>query len=453
MAAFFKDILGGAKSSVSSAATVSDDFADFATAAAPQAASHVASSAASAASALSDAAAATATAQSSTPGSFFNINSGSMAGRPYTKWYRVWERVTLADFYQELAIIPILLVIILVNLWGAKANRSRAKDWAKTYLPLLSAEFASVGFGKTRRQPSLEDPELFKEKSKNEFQTYCTGRQNIATLDIKLSLYKRYNPFLWAGEVALSFFFESFVAPVETMEAMATCFDGKEKSLVPAQAQGQGLAVGGSSAYDGFVWAIVHKDKMRALREERYDVSLTTTKDHPKLPAWTTVMSESSEITDALLTPELIKAVVDAGDDLEALIISDQPVDAPRKLNDTLAPKRISLATRLPSSTSPTPSALFTYFLRLPDILVQTAHFRPEAMRKVRATRDDEIRKIRKADEDEKAEERRNVSEKLKKEERERKLSGLSAADQKKFLEKEKDKQQRKQQKKMSMKG
>lgn len=254
-----------------------------------------------------------------------------MAGRPYTKWYRVWERVTIADFYQELAIIPILVVIIFVNLWGASANRSRAKDWAKTYLPLLSAEFAAVGFGRSRREASIEDAELFKEKSKNEFQLYATGRQNVATLDIKLELYKRYNPVLWFGELALSFFFDSFTAPVERMEAMATCFDGKEKSLVPAQAQGQGLSVGGNSTYDGFVWAIVHKDKMRALREERYDVSLTSVKDHPKLPTWTTVMSESSEITEALLTPELIKAVNEAGDDLEALIISDQPVDAPRK--------------------------------------------------------------------------------------------------------------------------
>lgn len=129
-----------------------------------------------------------------------------------------------------------------------------------------------------------------------------------------------------------------------------------------------------------------------------------------------------------------------------------QHTDDPPRLNDTLAPKRISLATRLPSSSSP-PQAIFTYFLRLPDILVQTAHFRPEAMRKVRATREEEVKKIRKADEDEKAEERRNVTEKLKKEERERKLGALSAVDQKKFLEKEKEKQQRKQQKKQSMKG
>lgn len=280
---------------------------------------------------MTDAAAAAATTATSSPGSFFNINAGTMAGRPYTKWYRVWERVTIRDFYQELAIIPLLIVIILVNLWGANANRTRAKEWARTHLPLLSAEFAAVGFGRGRRQPSIDDADLYREKSKNEFVTYCTGRQNVATLDIKLSLYKRYNPVLWFGELALSFFFDSFTPPVERCEATATCFDGKEKSLVPAQAQGQGQPLGGSSAYDGFVWAIVHKDKMRQLREERYDVSLTSTKDHPKLPAWTTVMSESSEITDALLTPELIKAVTEAGDDLEALIISDQPEDAPRK--------------------------------------------------------------------------------------------------------------------------
>lgn len=303
------------------------DFADFATAAPPQAASHVASSA----SAFTDAAAAAATSQVSTPGSFFNINPGTMAGRPYTKWYRVWERVTIRDFYQELFIIPLLAIIILINLWGANANRSRAKEWARAHLPLLSAEFAAIGFGRSRRQPSIDDKELYKEKSKSEFVTYCTGRQNVASLDIKLSLYKRYNPVLWYGESALSFFFDSFAAPVERFEATATCFDGKEKSLVPAQAQGQGQPLGGNSAYDGFVWAIVHKDKMRQLREDRYDVSLTSTKDHPKLPAWVTVMSESSEITDALLTPELIQAVTEAGEDLEALVISDQPEDAPRK--------------------------------------------------------------------------------------------------------------------------
>jgi hypothetical protein len=234
----------------------------------------------------------------------------------------VWERVTVADFYQELFIIPVIVLVVVVNWWGGAANRKRAKQWAGKNLAPLEAEYAQVGFGGA----------LWKEKSKNEFVTYCTGRQNVAWLDVKLTLFKRYNPVMWFGELVASFFFETMPAPEERLEATAYMFDGKEKSLVPALAQAQSNPTPNKdSAYDGFVWAVVHKDKMRQLRDDRYDLSLTTTKDHPKLPLWATVMSESAEITEALLTPELVKVVADAGEDLEALIISDQPIDAPKK--------------------------------------------------------------------------------------------------------------------------
>ena len=255
--------------------------------------------------------------------------------------------MTIADFYQELVILPILVLIILLNLWGSRANRQRAKQWAATHLPMLESEFASIGFSGNSRSPKLGDgqdkglakamagstdvpDDMLREKSKGEYITYATGRQNVAWLDVKVSLYPRYNPFKWIGELALSFFSDSMQAPTERVEATIYCFDGKEKGLVPAQSQSGG---GGSkdSTYDGFVWAIVHKDKMKQLRDDRYDLSLTTTKDHPKLPAWATCMSESAEVTEALLTPDLIKAINDAGEDLEALIVTDQPIDAPKK--------------------------------------------------------------------------------------------------------------------------
>lgn len=264
----------------------------------------------------------------------------SNADRPYTAWYRIWERTTIADFYQELFIVPIILVIVLVNIIGTRANRSRAKKWASTYLPMLESEYASVGFsgrkntkvGDVKQEGiaetvagSTEVPaDMLKEKSKSEYIAYATGRQNVAWLDVKISLYKRYNPLAWFGELATSFFVDSIAAPTEKVEATIYCFDGKEKTLLPSAPASK------DSTYDGFVWAIVHKDKMRSLRDERYDISLTTTKDHPKLPLWATVMSESAEVTEAMLTPDLIKAVTDAGEDLEALIITDQPIDAPK---------------------------------------------------------------------------------------------------------------------------
>lgn len=122
------------------------------------------------------------------------------------------------------------------------------------------------------------------------------------------------------------------------------------------------------------------------------------------------------------------------------------------RLDETAPRKRLSLSIRLPSSFTPT-LPLFTHFLRLPDTLVSQAHFRPEVQRKLRATREEEIRKLKKVGEGEKAEERRLEGEKRKKETRDARLKGMSADEQRKFLEKEREKGTRKQEKKMSRKA
>ena len=73
--------------------------------------------------------------------------------------------------------------------------------------------------------------------------------------------------------------------------------------------------------------------------------------------------------------------------------------------------------------------------------------------RKVRATRDAQINKIKKASDTEKAEERKTEEEKRKKEMRDNKLKGMSADEQRKFLDKEREKGQRKQQKRISQRA
>lgn len=246
-----------------------------------------------------------------------------------------------------------------MHLWGTRKNKRKAKAWITAHAPVLEKEFAVVGFG-GRKAPSMEDvqstglakalnsddlvipEELLKEKTAQEYVTYATGRQNVAFVDVTLSLFKRYNPLYLMGEYVLSFFFDSIATPTERMEATVYAFDGKEKELVPVPGGKQGQEIiesrskGSNSSYDGFVWAVVNKDVMRRLRDDRYDVSLTSTKDHSKLPAWATVMSESAEVSDALITPDLIKAVEAAGDSLEYLIVSDQPLDKPTKYLNTL---------------------------------------------------------------------------------------------------------------------
>jgi hypothetical protein len=112
------------------------------------------------------------------------------------------------------------------------------------------------------------------------------------------------------------------------------------------------------------------------------------------------------------------------------------------------------LALRLPSDNDFTATLpLFRTFLRLPDTLVSGARFRPEVTRRIRATREDEIRKIKKVDDDEKAEERRGKADKERKEKRDKMLNGMSAEEQRKFLEKERATEMRRSQKKVSTKA
>lgn len=92
-------------------------------------------------------------------------------------------------------------------------------------------------------------------------------------------------------------------------------------------------------------------------------------------------------------------------------------------------------------------------FIRLADRLVTIAHFRPEVTRKLRSTREEEIRRMKRVDQDEKAEERKVAAEKIKKEERDRLLRNMSAEEQKKFLAKEKEREQKREMKRQTRKG
>lgn len=274
--------------------------------------------------------------------------------RPYSRWYNIHERVSIEDFYTELFILPLILGLVAFHLWGTKKNRSKAKSWISAHSGTLASEFAVVGFGGGKRQPSADDvatrgltqasgsaallePEsLLKEKSKDIYLSYATGRQNIAFVDIKLTLLKRYNPLTLFTETVVSFFLESIAPTVEKVDVIAYAFDGREKDVVPTF-PGMELDLSRRSTFDGFVWAIVHKDRMKALRDERYDLSLTVTKENAKLPQWATVMSESAEVTDLLLTNELVKAITALGDSFESLIITDLPEDAPKRYAQLLS--------------------------------------------------------------------------------------------------------------------
>jgi hypothetical protein len=375
-------------------------------------------------------------------------------------------------------IIPIILLALLVHFWGTRRNTKKAKKWMAVHAPLLEREFALVGYSQvpkvtpyaegvqgdslltaSAKLPGDNVPEdMLKEKAAWEYQTYATGRQNAAFMDATIYLKRRMNPMMMIAEQIAGMIMESVKPKPERMEAVLYAFDGKEKEFVPpavpgSEETGKTKSVG-NSTYDAFVFAIVNKMAMRKLRDERYDLSLTFTKDHPKLPNWVTVMSESGEVTDLMLTKDLMYAVDKAGDYFEYLIVTDQPTDKPTTLNETTPKKRLQLCLRLPSNGDYLPTLpIFQAFLRLPDFLVSSAKLRPEVKRKINAIREEEMNKLKKISDKEAEEERLRTVDKMKKEERDRKLKGMTAEEQRKFLERESEKQRKKNEKKMTRRG
>ncbi|KAK5081447.1 hypothetical protein LTR70_005808 [Exophiala xenobiotica] len=461
---YFNKLVGNKPSQAPMAANVDDGFADYA---APAAASPVSIPAS-----VADAAAADPTGQTRLTGP---------GGRQivYTKWYRVWERTQLSDFYFELGVLPLILLALMVHQWGTRRNRRKARKFMASAEPILENEFALVGFGDQPKDVPYQEgtvqgdtlinaaakltgdnlaDDVLKETTAFEFQSYATGRANTAFMDIKILLWKWYNPALLLVETLFGTFFESMKAQPERIEAVSYAFDGNEKSYVtppvPGTEEINKPKPTGNSAYDQFIFAIVNKLSMRRLREERYDLSLTFTKDNAKLPIWASVMSESAEVTDTLLTADLVKAVETAGDYFEYLIVTDQPVDKPATIDEAKPRKRIHLCFRLPSDKDYVKVLpLFQSFIRLSDHLANNARFRPEVTKKIRQTRETESSKLKKVAEKEAEEDRMLTMEKLKKEERDRKMKGMTAEQQRKFLEKEADKKRRKDSKKMTVKG
>ena len=199
----------------------------------------------------------------------------------YSKWYRVWERTKLEDFKTEGILLPFMLLMVLVHLWGTRKNKRMARKWMAVHSPVLESEFALVGYhGQSKTTPYREgiqkdgllaasaklsednlSPDVLKEKTAYEYQTYASGRQNVAFMDVKILLKKRMNPSMTLAESVTGMFFESMKPRAEKVEAVIYTFDGNEKDFVPPMRNGERPKVS-TSSYDSFVFAVVNKMSM-----------------------------------------------------------------------------------------------------------------------------------------------------------------------------------------------
>ncbi|KAI0732890.1 DUF1682-domain-containing protein [Fomitopsis betulina] len=354
-----------------------------------------------------------------------------------------WKFFTLrpAFFENEPYFVVALLFLVLFYLWGKRANERRVNKWFQTHLPLLESQFSKP----------VPHSGLVRDGNSDWF-NYSTGRRAVSSLHTTFTLRPRHDLLQWVYQIGRGLV-ELDYKVTDTVELDFT--------FSPTAA---------SSAVPDCVWAVIAKDEMRSIRSRRWDLTFTKTNDQPSLPPALTVMSEFADVTTNLLKPlgtvDLTQVLSDPAvlQYFRSISITDQPRARPSApLPQSQRKKHLILELSLPSSsdaaaTLPLVQAAF----QLVDAIAGegkapglrgglAAQLRPETknkLKKYREALEKEISEEAKREQREEEEEKRQAAKRKAEEER---LSKLSAADQKKAMDREKKRAMRKNQTRMKV--
>lgn len=337
----------------------------------------------------------------------------------------ILQRLIKYDWSKEALIVASIVAFVLSFYYGAGRNTKKVVSWIDAHRTVLKEEFYQVGF-KNGTEYIVDSP--------TEFVTFASGRSLIPSVTTNFSLKSRQNLIGLSLEYIMGFFF-GVPPPVDTID-VAISIDNKEASI------------------NGFVFAIVNKEVMKHAREDNYYLSLTKTTDSPKLPINFVFMSEFPEVTDSLFTPQLEEIIQKSAGILNYISFTDQGRNHPEKVEDIVSVPRLVLSLNFPKNAeeAQTSAALLQAAIGLVDIAASKQKLRPETLKKLKATRDAEIKKIVKLEDEKRAEELADKKAKEKREERNR-ISKLSPAEQRKIEEKERQKEQRKLRSKQMRRG
>ncbi|ANB13747.1 hypothetical protein AWJ20_4691 [Sugiyamaella lignohabitans] len=336
------------------------------------------------------------------------------------------QRARVYDWSKEFLIVLSIMGYVVLHFLGLRVNQGKVSSWIKAHLDVLQTQFYQVG--PKPNITSTKSIDYIVTDGATAYNTYATGRVNVSHVLAKFRLLGRQNFITLSMEYFTSIFLQGF-NPRDQIDVVITPSD-------PA-------------AIDPFVFAVVNKENMSRSRDQNYFLSITRTVDSDKLPPSFTFMTESAEVTDTVveLAKEFFQALETPGVEkvLEYFAITDQQPTAPLSLKDLEPKTKLYLSLKFPSNKeqSELSARILNSAINLVDILVAKKTWRPEVAKKIKATRDAEIKKVQKALDLIKAEE---LAQKKTEALREKKaaLAKLSPEEQKKLDQKSKEKEQRK---------
>ena len=325
----------------------------------------------------------------------------------------------------ELLALSAILIYSLLFKIGDIYNRRTVTSFLNSLNDVFKKNFFQYG---------VNEDSLYIKDSPENYASYATGRINIDKVNISISLQPRHNIFIWLFESVFSFFMDS----IEKSEDVA------EFTITPSS----------DVTYDNFITAIVSKSGMNDFRNSNYFLSLTKTTDSPKLPESLVFMSETQEFLDKILTEVLRHSLTqDSASYLRYIAFTDQPEEKPKSISQCRPQPRIVLSTFIPKKHDQLTqlSVIFGELFRIIDLLsAKKIAFKPESLRKVLKTRENELAKIQKLIDEGKQELLNSEKAKLKRDEIE-KARHISREEQIKLEKKTQEKRQRKLQKKQKI--
>ncbi|CAE6523053.1 unnamed protein product [Rhizoctonia solani] len=334
-----------------------------------------------------------------------------------------WKNVVFrpAEFKYEGFTLLAILVYIALYLFGKRANEQRAGRWFREHFPIYAEQFSRPANGSTLLSDGASD-----------YFAYSTGRRGVHYAHTIFTMLPRHDIF--------QIIFQKLYGLVDLQYAP------QDELLLDIKLRDKdGLNGEGK----GFVWGVVAKKEMQALRKQRWDLSFTKTTDHAAVASTLSVMAEVADITDVLLkstngqrlatllnTPAVVKH-------FRYLLITDQPSERPESgpLPADQRERHLLLSLAVPESSEAKDTVSFVkQVFSLVDMIDQKPGFKVETYKKLKKTRvelDAELAKEAEKEKRDEVEEKRAAEKRKAAEER---LAKLSAAEQKKYEERERKK-------------
>ncbi|THH28955.1 hypothetical protein EUX98_g5245 [Antrodiella citrinella] len=348
-----------------------------------------------------------------------------------------WKMFTFRPALFQLEALFIAAILFYVGFYwlGSKANAGSVSAWMKDHRALYQSQFTRPvqvgGIGKD---------------GNSDFFVYSTGRRALSALHTTFTLRPRHDlaqliyQTVW-GFVQLDY---------SVYDELELNFTFKDTASVP-----------------DCVWAVVAKDELKGIKSKRWDLTFTKTTENPNLPQSLTVMSEFADITENLLKPHgplSLTAVLSDPKILpyfRSLSLTDQPRGRPlHPIPVAQRSKHLILSLALPPNAETLP--LIQAAFQLVDVIAGeggwgvgkapgkgngvglNASLRPETRTKLKKVREELEKELKEEMVREKREEQADEKAAAKRREAEEKLSKLSAAEQKKIMERERKRAVRK---------